>query len=260
MYAKLLKYALLITLSLPLALSLGCGGDDDAPDSPTSTPTLDPLAALEAQLEAALLTLDEVPDGMQPAGLTFTSNEDAASNAVDPRAELLKLNQAGRLLAADQFFSPFGELPEDEPVKGGIQHTVVFYLTAEDAQKATEENIEEAMTADFAGAHAGETDVKVQVLPREAGDESIWFRVTGITNTGALNAALIVDDQIIFRSGRVAIFLRVLSSFPAGSADDVFADRVQQWADLAAQKALSALSGATPPADGTTEPAAEPAG
>jgi hypothetical protein len=233
-----------VLIACPLAFVLACGGDDGTggAETPTRTPTLDPEGKLKAQLEAALLTTDDVPAGLQAAGLSYYTNQDLASSAANPDAELKRLNQLGRLLAVDENFVPIGELPPDEPVKGGIQHSVSFYLTAEGASQAVEEKIALARSADWTSAYPDLSGVGVRLLERKLGDESAWFRITGTAQSGELG----VDDQIIFRVDRAWVFLRVFSLFPAGSGEDVFIDLVAAWAHRAADLALAALSGTSP--------------
>ena len=118
---------------LLLVLAAACGGgDDDATVS--ETPVVSPTAtvdALQQKLASVLLTAEDVPQGLEPSGLSFSYNSDVAATPAD----LDTLNQLGRLLGVDLSFLPVDSLADDEPIRGGIQNSASVYTEPEGASE-----------------------------------------------------------------------------------------------------------------------------
>ena len=225
---------LLLTAFVAVLAFAACSGGDDT----TSSSTI-PTDNLEARLASTLLTENDAPAGFQRAALSYSTNQDLARSDIDSQAKLAKLDGWGRLLGVDTSFLPLDDLPADVPVRGGIQNSVSVYLNAQGAGQSLQEDIQKARQADWKQSYADLKDVAVVELPRSVGDESVWFRVTGLDSNGALAT----DDQVVFRAGSARAFLRVLSIFPAGSPTDVFADRVAQWAETVVQRTQQTFPG-----------------
>lgn len=233
-----------------LAVVAACGGGGDGADPPASaSPAPD---TLEGRLASVLLREEEVPAALEGGGLAFSTNEQVAGPNEE---ELNRLNSLGRLLGVDLTYFPAGDLPPDEPVRGGIQNSASVYSSAEGASASFRETEAEARATDWKPLYTDLTDVTVREVDIPIGDESYWFRVTGfeeciIEPAGSATpdpglpsatcppARLVVDDNVIFRAGRVRVLIKVVSAHPLSSSPDVFQEQVKGWADLVAARAL----------------------
>jgi len=239
---------------LGIALIAGCGDDDggatstpDASSPPADTSTLDPL---RSQLASVLLTEADVPEGLQASGLAFSTNEDLSGPNI---AELQRLIDLGRLMGVDLTFIPTAALPEDDPVRGGIQNSASVYDDSFGAGQSFQETVAEVRLTDWSLTYRDLTDLGVNEIDRQVGDESIWIRISGfdqcteVTPPGAPPGAtpaetcppqrLITDDYVIFRAGRVRSLVKVFAAHDQDSAVDVFVDRVEAWAQIVVNNA-----------------------
>ena len=248
------RYLLLLPLVVALIIA-ACGGDDDGAATPTPSgstqpsevPTLDPL---RAELASILLTEDDVPQGLQASGLNFSSNEDLAGPSDE---ELLRLDELGRLMGVDLTFIPTTVLPEDSPVRGGIQNSASVYENAAGASQSFEQTEAEIRLTEWAPSYKDLTGLGVREIDRQIGDESIWVRISGfdqctqVTPPGAAPGTtpsetcpptrLITDDFVIFRVGRVRSLVKVLAAHDQFSPPEVFLDQLEAWAQTVVDNA-----------------------
>lgn len=246
-----------LALFAPIALLtfvLACGGDDDGSGTPgpsgsggaSPTATRD---ALQDKLASVLLTTEDVPQGLEASGLNFSYNADVAGS----QAELDRLNQLGRLLGVDLTFIPTDSLPEEEPVRGGIQNSASVYTEPEGASQTFQETVTSVRGTDWQQQYPDLANFEVHEVDQQVGDESIWIRVTGTETCTAQTPAgasptelpsvtcpsprMIVDDYVIFRAGRVRSLIKVLSAHPLDSPADVFQETVAGLAGTVVQRA-----------------------
>ncbi|MEE8345819.1 MAG: hypothetical protein V3S20_00595, partial [Dehalococcoidia bacterium] len=114
------------------------------------------------------------------------------------------------------------------PVRGGVQNTVSLYTAQEGARESLREGVVSARQTDWTSRYPDLRDVTADEVDRQLGDQSIWFRITGIDDSGEF----VVDDQVAFRVGPARSFLRVVSVFDVGAGKDVYLDEVSGWAGL----------------------------
>ena len=229
----------LVTLlaALVVLVAVACsGGDSDEPTptaAPPSTVCGTPDAApdetanpqdIEAQLEAVVLREGDLPDELQRSALIFSTNEELADSAPDGAAELARLEELGRQLGVEVAFVPLSAGAASSPVRGGIQNSVSAYLAADGAGQSLQQGVAEARQNDWPALYSDLTDLSIEELPRDVGDESVWFRVIGLDQ----GDKVVVDDQVVFRVGRARVFLRVISSFADRDSADQFAAQVEE--------------------------------
>jgi len=225
----------------------GGGGDSDGP-TPTAAPSfticgtpdapLDETANpqdIEAQLAAAVLREGDLPDDLQRSSLIFSTNEELSQGAPDEAAELARLEELGRQLGVEVAFVPLDPGSASSPVRGGIQNSVSAYMAADGAGQSLQQGVAEARQNDWEALYGDLTEVSVEELPRDVGDESVWFRVIGRDQ----GDRLVVDDQVVFRVGRARVFLRVISSFAERGPADQFAEEVDECAAIVVGRARS---------------------
>jgi len=253
---------LTLTVLAALLIAAACnGGDDDDTEVTGETGSATPTT-LEAQLAGILLQDDEIPEGLQGSGLAFSTNEDLAGPSQE---ELARLTALGRQLGVDLTFIPTEQLPENVPVRGGIQNSASLYTNPNGASESYRLTEQEARTTDWKTLYDDLTDINVNEVDITVGDESYWFRITGFdectiepvgssTPNPALPsptcppAKLVVDDYILFRSGRVRSLVKVLSAHPGDSPPDIYQEQVLEWANIVVQRALETFPVTSSPA------------
>lgn len=217
--------------ALLVASGVACSSDEDGSSEDTGQD-------LERFLEGLLLKEEDLPPGFTRGGLNISANERLAESAADPQAELARLEALGRQLGVEVTFAPQDNLAPEFPVGGGIENSISLYSTPEGASQAMNEGVESARQADWASIHPGLTEVTMQELPRPVGDESVWFRISGLDESGQRS----IDDQVVYRIGAARIFLRVVSVFDPAAPPEVFADDVARWAEIVAGRTREALA------------------
>lgn len=217
----MLKSLATLAFALAALAAVSCGGGGDGGSG------LDP--ELQALLERIVLTEEDLPAGLARASVSFSTNEDLAEAKGDPEAELEKLSRQGRRLGIDVSFLPTGAAPPDFVLRGGVQSTVSLYATADGASESFREGVEGVSQADLAAGHSDLREVMVEEVDRQIGDESVWFRITGIDDKGKLS----VDDQLAFRVGAARGFLRAVSLFDGGTGLDAYLEEIAALAETA---------------------------
>lgn len=237
-------------LSLALiCLTLACGGDDsETAPVPTASAGGTTLTGLQAQLSAILIQPSEVPEGLEGSAPAFSTNADLAG----PYPEVLqKLKDQGRLLGVDVQYIPTAQLDPDSPLKGGVQTSASAYAEATGASESFQETAEEARNNDWQANYPNIEDLQVTEIERPIGDESLWLRISGTECQSRLptagspgepeptcpSPAVIVLDNVIFRTGRVRAYLQVVSLFEPAMSTEELLDTVEGWANAVWQRA-----------------------
>lgn len=226
--------ALAVAILFAVLAGAACDGDGGGDQG-----DIDP--ELQALLEGLVLTVEDLPEGLEQAGLSFSTNLGLADAAADSQAELAKLERLGRRLGIDVNFTPTGAVSANFPVRGGIQNTVSLYTTPDGASESFREGAQSARQTDWPSLYPELRDVAVEEVDRQLGDESVWFRITGLDQSGGL----VIDDQVAMRAGLARSFLRVVSTFDEGTGRDAYVDQVEAWARLVADRIARELGSLT---------------
>lgn len=197
--------ALLIVVLAAVAVACGGGGKEEAvAPSPgaTGTPTATP-SAVEEQLRAMVPQLSDLPAGFSAAEDTFSTNEDVASAATDPEAQLAKLTEWGRILGHKVTFSPDAAVTEETGVLVA-ESTVSLYGNDTGAAASFADAVDTARTTDWQANVAGAKDLRVEELPPlDVADEMLWLRISGTALLGeAGTEQAFVEDMVLLRVGR----------------------------------------------------------
>ena len=188
-------------------------------------------------LQGMVLTSADLPQGLQQASASFSTNKDVADASLDSEATLAKLEARGRQLGYDVQFEPGADAPAALVVKG-MQNTASLYKTVAGASEALAEGVNGARSADRKTIYPDESDVKVDELTLPSGaDEGTWFRISGVDASGNL----IIDDQVAFRVDAVRSFVRVLTAFAGGQDRNGYRDEVARWVSVVAKRIKDAL-------------------
>ena len=210
---KLFPALLLTMLLIPLAAA--CGGDDD--DGSGSTGTGDPFHQVLATM---VLQIDDVPQGMQSLGGSFSTNADAASGLGSGPTEA-QLDAWGRILGHKNDFQ--ATEPATESAITAISTSVSIYETAQGTSDSFTDRVTSARAVDWATSHSDLTEFEQEELERDLGvDDMLWLHFTGYKEIGAGDRRLISDDQIVFRVDRAWGFVGAVSTAAAGVEDRAF--------------------------------------
>jgi hypothetical protein len=197
--------ALLSVVLAAVAVACG-GGGDEATVSPTPDTTGTPAgtpSAVEEQLNRMVLQLSDLPAGFTTEEGTYSTNEDVASAAADPEAELATLTEWGRILGHNAIFSPD---PNATNAAGVfiVESTVSLYENDSGASASFADAVDTARTTDWPATISQATDLKVEELPSlDVGDEMLWFRISGTAPLGeAGTEQAFVEDMALLRVGR----------------------------------------------------------
>jgi hypothetical protein len=225
-----------VALSVMLLAAAACGGDDS--DDPTSAGSATP--GNEEMVKAMVLTLDDLPVGLQDLGGEVITNEQAAEGAVNPEAELKRLETWGRELGYSAKFILSPDADESNPFLA-FQSDASLYEDGQGAGFSYRDDVTEAQAADWLSSFPQLENVEATELDASAiGDDAYWIRVTGFTRDEP--KTLFVIDQIVFRTDRVRGFLRSDSQFNADAPRDSGQGQVLGWAQLAGDRVREALA------------------
>jgi len=206
--------ALLLTMIL-IPLATACGGDDD--DDNGSTNTGDPFHQVLATM---VLQIDDVPQGMQSLGGSFSTNADAASGLGSGPTEA-QLDAWGRILGHKNDFQ--ATEPATESAITAISTSVSIYKTAKGTSDSLTDRVTSARAVDWATSHSDLTEFEQEEIERDLGvDDMLWLHFTGYKEIGAGDRRLISDDQIVFRVDRAWGFVGAVSTAAAGVEDRAF--------------------------------------
>jgi hypothetical protein len=184
-----------------------------------------------------VLTLDDVPAGMQQAAGSFTTNEEAAQGSADPEKAQAKFDAWGRKLGYRVTFlpSPGGSVD----LRIGIESEANLYESAEGSGFSFSDDVARARATDVAGVSLL-LDVQVtEVDAPDVGAERYWLRVSGFSPDNP--DVLEISDQVVFRVEGIKGYLRVDGVFEGETDRDRYRNEVLQWARLMAERARAAL-------------------
>ena len=125
-------------------------------------------------------------------------------------------------------------------VSGFIVREAAQHFSSWRASESLQEGVAGVRESDLAASYPDLQDVAVEELDRQIGDESTWFRITGISDAGDL----VIDDQVAFRVGSARSFLRAVSTFDAdaNAGRDAYLEEVAALAEVAASRIERALA------------------
>lgn len=230
---------------LPLfALSACGGGGSENSTTPSNTARATAtLSPLERGLTSILITSSDLPEGMEGASATFSTNDDIAHG---DQTQLATLAAVGRQLGADVQFIPTDRLDPDSPLRGGLESSASVYTTDDGASQTFRDTAEQARQNDWEANYPSIANLEVHEMPQTFGDESVWLRISGTAQCSFVetptpgpggvvptptceDTKLVVLDNIIFREGRVRGFLQVSTLFPPAAPTDIYASQVAAW-------------------------------
>lgn len=208
---RLLAALLAALLLAPLAAA--CGDDDGNGNGNGDD-------AFRRVLASMVLQIDDVPDGMQSLGTSYSTNEDAASGlGRGPTKE--QLDAWGRILGHSNDFQ--ATEPTTESSITAISTSVSIYQTPQGASDSFTNRVSAARGADWATAHSDLTEFQQEDLQRDLGvDDMLWLHFTGYKEIGPGDRRLISDDQVVFPVDRAWGFIGVISTAASGVEDREF--------------------------------------
>lgn len=201
--------ALLSVVLAAVAVACGGGGDEGTVSpSPGGTVLPSPGAtgtpsAIEEQLKRMVLQLSDLPAGFSTEEGTFSTNEEVASAAADPQAELATLTEWGRISGHNAIFSPDPNATNEAGVFI-VESTVSLYENDSGAAASFADAVDTARTTDWPATITQASGLKVEELPSlDVADEMLWFRISGTAAIGEAGAEqAFVEDMALLRVGR----------------------------------------------------------
>lgn len=167
---------------------------------------------LQDVLPDLILQFEDLPEGLQPLGGSFSTNAEAASGLGTGPTQA-QLDEWGRILgfAADyQRTAPTGTANVT-----AINTSVSLYATPEGATESFENRIPQAREADWQPSHADLEEFQQEELsPDLPVDDLFWMHLTGFQPIGPDERVLVSDDQIVFLVGETWGFIGVVSTIP----------------------------------------------
>ncbi len=195
----LLRLLLLLGVALAVAVLLGACGSGSSSD---------PAEEGRDLLERILLTVEDVPAGLQTGGSSFTTNEEAAEAADKPNAELSRFEIWGRILGYRVVFIPGPNAPPGLVV--GVEAEATLFDDSAGARFWFDDRVAEARAQVDAAQDADGgvlTDMEVTEIDAQVIDpNAYWIRTSGFETEEP--RSLRVDNQVLFRVGEVAVLLR----------------------------------------------------
>ena len=169
-------------------------------------------AGLQEILPGMVLQFEDLPEGMQPLGGSFSTNAESASGLGAGPTEA-QLDEWGRILgfAADY--------QRTEPADGAnltaINTSVSVYATPEGSKASFENRIPLALEADWQVSHPELEEFEQEFLsPDLPVDDLFWVHLTGYQPIGPDERVLVSDDQIVFLVGETWGFIGAVSTIP----------------------------------------------
>lgn len=216
-------------------VAAACGGGGEPKDDEEA----------QGLLEQMVLTVEDLPAGLQRVSAAFSTNEELAKGQASPKEEQARIEAWGRRLGYDVAFVPSADTPPDLPVRF-VQVAASLYDTPEGAGASFADAVSAARATDWKKTYTALTDVEATEVNRPGVEgERFWMRVSGLESQEP--PALLVDDQVVFRVGSVRAYLRVGSVFANGADRTVYMEQVEQWVRLLSQRIADVLAGRATP-------------
>lgn len=186
-----------------------------------------------------MLTVDDLPAGMQRLNAAFWTNEEAAQGAEDPSAELSRLQTWGRQLGYKVTFLPGPDASANLVL--GVESEVNLYDAAQGSGFSWTDDVTAARSANIPAGYPQLKELQVsEVDPGSVGAERYWLRVSGFPQDNP--TSLLVSDQLVFRVQRVKAFLRMDGQFEGETDRTVYQDQVKRWAQLMSERIQQTLA------------------
>lgn len=236
-----LIYAALAIVAI-LAVMAACGDDDDDGGNGSSTepgPDFlitdiedlvvkqidrinagldegDPATLGDEQLRDVLATMvlqvEDVPEGLEPLGGSYSTNEESARGiGTGPSKE--QLDEWGRILGYRTDYQRV--TPAGGPNTTAISTSISVYKDADGAALSFDDRVELARGADWQESHRELEEFEQREVTADVpADGLYWIRLSGYQVMGN-NRTFVTDDQIIFRIGQAWGFIGAVSTGPA---------------------------------------------
>lgn len=218
-----------------------CGGDDNGDGTATPAedqrssmlPTIEALVLQQVQhmrdaidsgslatdedglqnvLPDLVLQFEDLPEGLQPLGESFSTNEEAASGpGAGPTEE--QFDTWGRILGYTANYQR--AVPADAANVTALDTSISVYATPEGTAESFDDRITLARAADWQSSYAELEEFQQEELsPDLPVDDLFWIHLTGFQLIGPDERVLVSDDQIVFLVGQTWGFIRAVSTIP----------------------------------------------
>jgi hypothetical protein len=200
---------------LPAATALllvltACNGDDSGPTA----------EEIRLALQSMVLQQNEIPEGLENLGGSFSDNAQAASG-LGGGATKEQLDAWGRVLGYQNDYQR-GE-PSGTTAANALSTAATLYNNDDGASDSFADRVTRARAADWQQSHPDLTDFQQEEPPVELpADDSLWLHLTGFQQTGPTANRLVSDDILVFRVGRTWGYLNVVSLANVGVEDRAF--------------------------------------
>ena len=189
-----------------------------------------------ARLQRVMLTIEDVPAGLQPGASTFTTNDEAATESGDYETELANYEDWGRILGYRATFVPGPDASLDLAI--GVEAEATLFDDPEGALSWFEDrkaDAEAQVEAAEDGVPGALTDPEVVAVDAQTiAPDAFWARTSGFETDD--RSSLRVDNQILFRIDEIAAIVRVDVVARGISDRTFFATEVQNLAQLMVQR------------------------
>jgi hypothetical protein len=217
---------------LGAAVLAACGGNGSGGEIDSS---------LEEALRAMVLQPEDLPEGLERADESFTSNDDLISASADQEVTRERLERWGRLLGYEVTYQPSAAALGQSPVNG-MSVSSSLYANDEGASESFADAVQTSEETDWAANYPGLRDFQQDTVDVGGlADEIVWLRMSGFQPATSGSDALITDDLIFFRVSRERGFLRVLSSSTETEDRQYYQKTVEGWLQTLVQRVRDVL-------------------
>jgi hypothetical protein len=168
----------------------------------------------------------DVPQGLEQAGESFTTNEQLAAPGVGIRPSIEKIEEWGRILGYERDFQAAGAV--SGPPVFAMNSAASLYEEPNGTSDSFADIAQQARDTDWATFYPELKEFQVDEVERGLPvDEMLWLRISGLRpkSTGD-GHVLVADDQVVFRVGRVRAFVRVLINQEDGTDRNIGVENV----------------------------------
>ncbi|MFQ5471929.1 MAG: hypothetical protein ACE5FA_03445 [Dehalococcoidia bacterium] len=167
---------------------------------------------LQDVLPGLVLQADDLPEGLEPLGGSFSTNAEAAGG-LGTGPTKAQLDEWGRILGYSADYQR--ATPADTANVTAIKTSVSVYATPEGTALSFEDRVALARGADWQLSHADIEEFQQEELsPDLPVDGLFWIHLTGFQPIGPDERVLVSDDQIVFLVGQTWGFIGVVSTIP----------------------------------------------